>query len=126
MKVPDAPFHAVVDLAEAWKGLTGLPFVFALWVVRGGVDLRALPAALARSRHEGLLHADDLARTHGPLLGLDFDTCYDYLTRALSYDLGEPEILGLRRFAQMAAELQLAPEGVDLVFHRRRDLAPRC
>src|SRR5215218_6121787 len=39
MKVPEAPFHAVADLAEAWKELTGLPFVFALWVARGGVDL---------------------------------------------------------------------------------------
>src|SRR4051794_6204613 len=27
MKVPDAPFLAVVDLAEAWNDLTGLPFV---------------------------------------------------------------------------------------------------
>jgi chorismate dehydratase len=125
MKIPDAPFHAVVDLAEAWRELTGLPFVFALWVVRAGVDLGGLPEALARSRAEGLAHADELARAHGPALGLDVATCYDYLTRALSYDLGELEIAGLRRFAQMAAGLGLAPEGVDLVFHRRRDLAAR-
>ena len=100
MKVPDEPFHEVVDLAEAWRELTGLPFVFALWVVRGGADLGDLPAALERSRAEGLAHADELARIHGPRLGLDFRTCYDYLTRVLSYDLGEPEIAGLRRFAR--------------------------
>ncbi len=75
--------------------MTGLPFVFALWVVRGGVDLGDLPEALARSRSAGLAHADDLARIHGPRLGLDFATCYDYLTRVLSYDLGETEIAGL-------------------------------
>lgn len=125
MKVPHEPFHEVVDLAEAWVDLTGLPFVFALWVARGGVDLADLPAALERSRSEGLAHADDLARMHGPRLGLDFTTCYDYLTKVLSYDLGEPEIAGLRTFAQMAARLGLAPQGVSLVFHRRRDLAPR-
>ena len=125
MRVPHDGFHTVVDLAEAWRELTGLPFVFALWVARSGADLGELPAALARSRAEGLAHADDLARTHGPALGLDFATCYDYLTRALSYDLGTPEIAGLRRFARMAAALGLAPEGVDLVFHRRRDLATR-
>ena len=62
---------------------------------------------------------------NGPRLGLDFTTCYDYLTRILSYDLGEPEIAGLTRFAAMAAALGLAPEGVSLVFHRHRDLAPR-
>lgn len=125
MKVPHKPFQEVADLAEAWVELTGLPFVFALWVARGGVDLGDLPAALGRSRAEGLEHADELAATHGPRLGLDFTTCYDYLTKVLSYDLGEPEIAGLRTFAGMAARLGLAPEGVSLVFHRRRDLAPR-
>ena len=125
MKVPHDPFHDVVDLAEAWRMMTGLPFVFALWVARGGVDLGDLPEALARSRAAGLAHAADLAEIHGPRLGLDFTTCYDYLTRVLSYELGEPEIAGLTCFAQHAARLGLAPEGVSLVFHRGRDLAPR-
>lgn len=125
MKVPHEAFHEVVDLAEGWVGMTGLPFVFALWVARGGVDLRDLPEALRRSRAEGLAHADELAAVHGPRLGLDVASCYDYLTKVLSYDLGEPEIAGLRRFAAMAARLGLAPEGVNLVFHRRRDLASR-
>ena len=123
MKVPDAPFYSVVDLAEAWKSLTGLPFVFALWVVRPGLDLGDLPAVLAKCRAEGLADARELAATHGPRLGLDLDVCFEYLTRVISYDLGEPEIAGLRRFARMAADLGLAPQGVDLVFHRRRDLA---
>jgi chorismate dehydratase len=125
MTVPHEPFHEVVDLAEAWRQLTDLPFVFALWVARGGIDLEDLPRALARSRSEGLAHAEELARIHGPRLGLDVATCYDYLTRALSFELGEPELAGLRRFAQMAARMGLAPEGVNLVFHRRRDLAAR-
>jgi chorismate dehydratase len=125
MTVPHDPFHAVVDLAEAWHMMTNLPFVFALWVVRQGVDLGDLPEVLARSRQSGLAHAADLARIHGPGLGLDSATCYDYLTRSLSYDLGESEVAGLRRFAEMAARLGLAPEGVNFVFHRRRDFASR-
>jgi chorismate dehydratase len=125
MAVPHESFHEVVDLAEAWRTLTGLPFVFALWVARKGVDLGDLPAALGKSRELGLAHAGDLARLHGPRLGLDYSTCYDYLTRVLSYDLGEPELAGLRRFAQMSARLGLAPEGVNLVFHRSGDLAAR-
>jgi chorismate dehydratase len=125
MRVPQGAFHEVVDLAEAWHDLTGLPFVFALWVARGGVPLEGLPEALKRSRDAGLADAASLARIHGPRLGLDFATCYDYLTRVLSYDLGEDEIAGLRRFAAMASDLGLAPGGVSLVFHGCRDLAPR-
>lgn len=126
MKVDETPFTEVVDLGAAWNAMTGLPFVFALWVARAGVDLGDLPEALARSRAEGLAHADELAARHGPRLGLDVGTCYDYLTRALSYDLGAPEIAGLTHFARMAAALGLAPEGVELVFHdHRHDLAAR-
>jgi chorismate dehydratase len=125
MTVPDHAFHAVVDLAAAWKELTGLPFVFALWVVRAGVDLGDLPERLDRCRVEGLAHALEIAERHGPRLGLDVATCYDYLTKVLSYDLGEPELAGLQRFATLAASMGLAPEGVELVFHRRRDLATR-
>jgi chorismate dehydratase len=125
MRMAHEGFHDVVDLGDAWYKLTGLPFVFALWVARGDVELGGLPAALEQSRASGLAQAASLARMHGLRLGLDFATCYDYLTRILSYDLGEPEILGLERFAAMAARLGLAPEGVSLVFHRPRDLAPR-
>jgi chorismate dehydratase len=125
MTVGPEGFCLVVDLAEAWQTMTGLPFVFALWVTRPGLDLGPLPDALDRCRAEGLAHAAELAAEHGPGLGLDAATCYDYLTRALSYDLGEPELEGLRRFARMSARLGLAPEGVNLVFHRRRDLAAR-
>jgi len=125
MTAAEGPYHVVVDLAEAWRAWTGLPFVFALWVARQGVDLGRLPAALERCRAEGLAHAMEIAAEHGPRLGLGVAACYDYLTETLSYDLGGPELAGLRRFANLAARLGLAPEGVDLVFHRRRDLAAR-
>jgi chorismate dehydratase len=126
MRDPDEPFHAVVDLAEAWRGLTGLPFVFALWVARDGVDLGDLPEALARCRADGLAHAGALADEHGPRLGLDRRLCVEYLTEVLSYDLGDREVAGLRLFARKASALGLAPGGVELAFYsRRHDLAAR-
>ncbi len=118
MKVPRDAFQSEVDLGEAWRTMTGLPFVFALWVARAGVELGALPAALEQARSAGLAAADALAKLHGPRLGLSFDACYDYLTKVLSYDLGASELAGLGRFAELGAELGLVPEGVKLVFHR--------
>ena len=125
MRDPSGTFAEVVDLAEAWNDWTGLPFVFALWVARSGVDLGDLPEALERSRADGLAHVFEIADEHGPRLGLDRAECLDYLTRVLSYDLGERECAGLRRFAAECAAMGLAPRGADLVFHRERarDLA---
>ena len=53
MKVPGDPFHEVVDLGEAWHALTGLPFVFALWVARAGVDLGDLPVHWRKAARPG-------------------------------------------------------------------------
>jgi chorismate dehydratase len=126
MRDPAGAFPLVVDLAQAWNELTGLPFVFALWVTRGDVELGDLPVALDACRTAGLAEAAELAATHGPPIGLTQAEALDYLTRVLSYDLGPPEIAGLTRFARMAAALDLAPEGVDLVFRDcRLDPAPR-
>lgn len=125
MRDPDAPFHAVVDLGEAWQRLTGgLPFVFALWVARAGVELAGLPEALARSRADGMAHLPEIAAEAAGRLGLEPADCRDYLTRVISYDLGPAELAGLRRFAREAARLDLAPHGADLVFHDQHRLDP--
>ncbi len=72
MRVPHEPFLDVVDLAEAWHQLTSLPFVFAFWVARAGVELGELPAALEQSRALGLAEAATLARIHGAAAGTRF------------------------------------------------------
>lgn len=125
MREPSGRFESIVDLAQAWREMTGLPFVFALWVARSEVDLGNLPEALATSRADGLAHSGEIARESAARLGLSEPECVDYLNRVLSYDLGTQEIAGLRRFADECAAMGLAPEGADLVFHndRRLDLA---
>ncbi len=126
MRVPHDPFVAVVDLGAAWVELTGLPFVFALWVTRPGLDLGGLPEILRECRAAGLARADDLAAEYGPKLGLSRAECSEYLTSVLSYDLGEAEQAGLRQFARMAGALGLVPGGADLAFYRSpADLAAR-
>ena len=64
--MPGEPFHDVVDLGEAWHTLTGLPFVFALWVARRGVELGDLPDALEQSRAAGLASAARWPGCMGP------------------------------------------------------------
>ena len=116
MTVRDESFLNVVDLGQAWNELTGLPFVFAFWVLRPGVDSARLIDLFQHSRDEGLSRARQLADQAAQTMGFDAEYCHEYLTQNLSYDLDASEIAGFRLFAEKAAALGLAPEGVRLVF----------
>ena len=64
----DLPYQ--LDLGEAWKQFTGLPFVFAAWMARGEIDINELPAKLRRAKIEGLAHVDAIIRQHAILARL--------------------------------------------------------
>jgi chorismate dehydratase len=124
MRVPEAAFSTVVDLAGAWRELTGLPFVFAVWVARGDTLPPGLAERLQACRDDGMAAADEIARRFAPQLGQSPAFCSEYLKHVLNYDLGPDEVTGLLAFRDRAAALELAPKGADLVFlDDRRHLA---
>jgi len=116
MYPPEEEFPVTWDLGEEWFHWTGLPFVFAMWVARPGLDLEPIEAALSEARDRGVNQAGEIARREAPLLGLPLPTTMHYLTRNLHFRLASAERTGLRLFHQLAARNGLAPEGVDLVF----------
>jgi chorismate dehydratase len=120
MRTTTAGFLASVDLSEAWNSLTGLPFVFAFWVVRPDCEFPELTLHFQLAKALGLHRVHEIAAAASLRLGLPDETCLDYLTRTLSYHLSEPEIAGFDRFHRMAALLDLAPEDVSLVWHGQR------
>ncbi len=83
----------VYDLAEAWKGLTGLPFVFAAWISNKPLS----PAFIARfdeANRQGLQQIEQvIAENPYPFFNLR-----DYFTIHLNYDLDLPKRRGLERF----------------------------
>lgn len=111
-------FPVTWDLGQEWFDWTGLPFVFAMWVARPGVDLEPIEEALAEARDRGERRAVEIARREAPLLGLPLPTTIHYLTQNLHFRLGAAERTGLRLYYQLASRNGLAPEGVDLVFSR--------
>lgn len=124
---PDAGVHAV-DLGEAWQQMTGLPFVFAVWVTGAGFARRADPARrdalmtlLAAAKREGLTRVDALAERAaaegalGPGGLNDPAAIRRYFTESLSYDLGERELAGLRRFHRLCVEHHIVPDGRGVV-----------
>jgi len=111
-------FQYAFDLGQEWQDWTGLPFVYAAWAVRPEVDLGAVEEALQEAKRRGIAHAGPIAARESKLLGLDAGFCRRYLTNIIRFDLGEPELAGLRRFHALAGELGLARENVDVRIYR--------
>jgi chorismate dehydratase len=115
-------FRYAYDLGEEWTNWTGLPMVFALWAVRGGVELdRETEQAFHLAKAYSLAHSGELAAREAAKLGIDPGYCRRYFTNIIHYDLGERELAGLRRYYELAVELGLAPAGVSLDVEYRPD-----
>jgi chorismate dehydratase len=117
---PPGRFAAVWDLGDQWQRWSGLPFVFAMWVARPGLDpdaLSDLAAALESSRDSGLANLETIAEREAPLLGLTIPQCVAYLRDNLHFTLGPEERQGLSRFRELAAGMGLAPVDSNLNFH---------
>jgi chorismate dehydratase len=99
----------VWDLGEKWFDWTGLPFVFAAWIARPNVETAALETLLAAARDRGVAHLAEIAAAEAPALGIDFELALHYLRDNLHFTLGEQELSGLKRFAQLAADRDLVP-----------------
>jgi chorismate dehydratase len=115
--VPDDGFAFVWDLGQQWHQWTGLPFVFAAWIARPGVDLQGIDTMLAAARDEGLTRLPEIARREAPPLGLTDSDCLSYLRDNLSFRLGRRQRKGLELFYELAGRHRLAPSGVELVFY---------
>ncbi|HEX3148694.1 MAG TPA: menaquinone biosynthesis protein [Gemmataceae bacterium] len=115
-------FDHAYDLGQEWFEWTGLPFVYAVWAVREGIDLRGVDRALQQARDQGLARVGTIAQREAAKLGLDAGFCRRYLSNILSFDLGPKEQAGLAHFYDLARDLGLAPEGVELDFYRAANL----
>jgi chorismate dehydratase len=111
---PSGPFAAVWDLGQRWCQSTGLPFVFAVWAARQGTDVHELGSALAAARDDGVRNLEAIAAQEAAAVGLPPQQCLAYLRDNLYFYLGAREQQGLSLFRQMAAELNLVPEAIDV------------
>lgn len=114
MRSPGGPFAAVWDLGDEWCRWAELPFVFAMWTARAGVELGDLGEALSAARDAGLAHLDEIAAIEAAPLGLSRPECARYLRDNLYFHLGPRELRGLDLFYRHAQKLGLAPAGVEL------------
>lgn len=113
---PPGRFATVWDLGDEWCRWSELPFVFAMWTARAGVDCGELEAALSAARDEGVAHLQEIAECEAAPLGLTVPQCLSYLRDSLHFYFGPREQRGLELFYDRAAAMGLAPSGVQLGF----------
>lgn len=106
-----------IDLGEEWIGMTGYPFVYAFWAGRPGVVGPADITALQEARDRGLTATATIGRELFPESAQKAARADLYLRENVKYALGQPEIAGLRRFYQLAAEVGVLPSANEPVFY---------
>lgn len=127
----ESDFPYKLDLGEAWRLHTGMPFVYAAWWVRDGVALtEAQVTAFRRAREQGEASVEEIVarqpeaivRAHGGQESLN-----RYLSESIRFRLGRRELEGLEAFRQKlilygyipteAGEARLVPVGENVSPH---------
>lgn len=101
----------VYDLGEAWKQMTGLPFVFAAWVSNKKLP-DAFIAAFNQANEAGVnMIPSVVATTPYPVFDL-----HTYYTHFINYQLDQPKREALALFlAKLTKDLQPAQPGLSVV-----------
>jgi chorismate dehydratase len=96
--------HEIWDLGAAWFELTRLPFVYAVWALRRGIENLPLRQQLREARDFGLETLDTIIRDRAEY---DYDFRKDYLGWHIHYHLGTDEKRGLKRFGELLRKHQI-------------------
>lgn len=109
------------DMGELWYSLTGLPFVFALWMIRAD-SVEAMPeecsligARLRDAKREALASLDRLAEECAERSWMGQEELLSYW-RTISYDLTPLHLEGVKLFFRFAAEMGILEEEPVLRF----------
>ena len=99
-----------LDLSAAWRGLTGLPFVYAAWMCRAGAfearpELRSVAALLDRQRRRNVARVGWSAAQSAATHGWSPATAKDYLANELRFHLDGEARRAITTFFEHAADI---------------------
>ena len=98
--------HEIFDLGTAWLELTNLPFVYAIWALRRGIENKELRYELKGSKSFGLETLDQLIETREEF---DADFRRDYFEWHIHYHLATDEKRGIAKFCELLKKHDLGP-----------------
>lgn len=104
------------DLSEQWKQLTGLPFVYALWLIRPEVpEAKSIAQRLRGLRDQNLadiqvIVSDAVADAAGKKQEITQEFLDRYYNEHLRFGLGTREKQGLQTFADLCSKHGVLPK----------------
>lgn len=98
-----AGFEHQLDLGAAWKEMTGLPFVFAVWCARSDAKLGDLPRRLVEARQRGVAQIEQIVARYAVPRGWPAGLAWQYLAVYLKFEIGPRQLEAIARFHELAA-----------------------
>lgn len=98
--------HEIWDLGAAWHELTQLPFVYAVWALRRGLENGTLRKQLREARDFGLDTLESIIRERTEY---NDDFRRDYLGWHIHFHLGTDEKRGLGKFIELLRKHHSGP-----------------
>jgi chorismate dehydratase len=106
------------DLGEQWKNFAGLPFAYALWLIRPEVaDAQSIAQRLRDLRDKNLASLDELigeavagSSYSGSPIEVDREFLARYYRKHLRFSFGEREKQGLTAFANLCVKVGVTPK----------------
>jgi len=98
--------HEILDLGFAWHELTNLPFVYAVWALRRGIENKELRRELKEAKHFGSETMDYIIESRE-----EFDEAFrrDYFEWHIHYHLAADEKRGIAKFSELLTKHSLGP-----------------
>jgi chorismate dehydratase len=109
------------DLGEVWHSLTGLPFVFALWILRKEAAEAKLDEAsqiskqLREAKEIAVSSLEGIAEECSERTWMDLEKLVFYW-RTISYDLSSRHIAGVKAFFRGALEVGILAKEPEIMF----------
>lgn len=105
--------YQILDFGEEWLRRTGLPFVFAVWLIRPNVkDPEKVADAFREISRRGQAQVDEIVARHREHHAV---FARRYLTEYIRFGLGEPQKQGIDQFRVLLCKHGLLPAGTGML-----------
>lgn len=95
----------VIDLGAAWHAWTGLPFVWAVWLMNAESPAQPIAELLHRAYQWGKAHLKAIVEAESKRTGIPLELCRRYLSEIMVYETDAAFLQGLERFRREYLEM---------------------